>query len=273
MDQTTRPIGILDSGIGGFSVARQVQRLLPQEELLYFGDGAHVPYGNHSAATIAALARYMLRFMRRRRVKALLVACNTISCVLEECRDALFCPTFNTVQAGAEAACRTRAETVGVISTVFTHQSGCYPRKIGQLCPGQRVVSRGLPRLAQLVEHGLGDAAGMAAIEAELRRELEPLVQAGAQCCVLGCTHYPLVEESIRRLYPRLELIDPAREMARRLAEYLAGSGLGREAGHRGGVEIHTTGSPEEYALRARQAGLETVRAVLSHPPMSLPRP
>ena len=102
------PVGVLDSGIGGFSVVRQVQRLLPGEELIYFGDGAHVPYGNHREEEIVAMARYLFRFMEEHGVKALLVACNTISCVIGQCRDAVSCPVFNAVQAGAEvvgAAC------------------------------------------------------------------------------------------------------------------------------------------------------------------------
>ena len=81
------PIGVLDSGIGGFSVARQLQRLMPGEELLYFGDGANIPYGNHSREQIVTLARYMFDFMQERGVKLLLVACNTISCLIGECND------------------------------------------------------------------------------------------------------------------------------------------------------------------------------------------
>ena len=124
------PIGVLDSGIGGFSVVRQVQKLLPGEDLLYFGDGAHIPYGNHAEGTIIALARYMFDFMESRQVKALLVACNTISCVIDRCEDAVSCPTFNAVQAGADAVAGLDVEKVGVISTVFTHNARCYPRRI-----------------------------------------------------------------------------------------------------------------------------------------------
>lgn len=107
------PIGILDSGIGGFSVVRQVQRTLPGEELVYFGDGAHIPYGNHPEDKIVAMARYMFRFMEDHHVKALLVACNTISCVIGQCEGEVSCPTFNAVQAGAEAAARLSVDKIG----------------------------------------------------------------------------------------------------------------------------------------------------------------
>ena len=265
------PIGIIDSGIGGFSVARAVQRLLPEEELLYLGDGAHIPYGNHSGDKIAAMARYMFQFMEARRVKALLVACNTISCVLPRCRDAVSCPIFNAVQAGAEAVSELDVEKVGVISTVFTHNSRAYPREILARSPKKLVVlSCGCPDLARLVEHNLGSPEGMAQVEEELQKELGPMVERDKiQCCVLGCTHYPLVAGSVRRLYPGLPLIDPAEEMARSLAAYLREGGLERR-GAPGGLSVYTTGDVEEYALRARQVGLERVKRVEFYPPMEL---
>ena len=265
-----RPIGILDSGIGGFSVARQVQQLLPGEELIYFGDGAHIPYGNHPREKIVAMARYMFSFMERRKVKALLVACNTISCVVDQCADAVSCPVFNAVQAGADAVSGLELERVGVISTVFTHNSRCYPQKILAQSPKKLVVlSCGCPDLARLVEHNLGDPAGMAEVEDNLRLELDEMVlRDKIECCVLGCTHYPLVEDVIRRLYPGLLLIDPAEEMARSLAQRLEEGGLKREG--EGSLEIYTTGDVEEYALRARQVGLKRVRSVEFYPPMEL---
>lgn len=265
------PIGILDSGIGGFSVVRQVQRTLPGEELVYFGDGAHIPYGNHPEDKIVAMARYMFRFMEDHHVKALLVACNTISCVIGQCEGEASCPTFNAVQAGAEAAARLSVDKIGVISTVFTHNSRCYPEGILARSPKKLVVlSCGCPDLARLVEHNLGDPAGMAEVEADLRLEMDGIVREGIQCCVLGCTHYPLVADSIRRLYPGLPLIDPAEEMARALKEYLEGERLLASDDRLGGLTIYTTGDVKEYALRARQVGLERIGSVSFYPPMTL---
>lgn len=266
------PIGVLDSGIGGFSVARQVQRLLPGEDLLYFGDGAHIPYGNHSEEKIVAMARYMFQFMEERRVKALLVACNTISCVIDQCKDAVSCPTFNAVQAGADAAAELDVDKVGVISTVFTHNSRCYPQRILAQSPKKLVVlSCGCPDLARLVEHNLGDPNGMAEVEDNLRLELDHMVlEDKIQCCVLGCTHYPLVEDSIKKLYPDLPLIDPAVQMARELKGYLDNKGLRRNPGRRGRLDVYTTGGVEEYALRARQVGLDPVSSVQAYPAMEL---
>jgi len=265
------PIGILDSGIGGFSVARQIQHLLPRENLIYFGDGAHVPYGNHSEETIVALARYMFHFMEQHHVKALLVACNTISCVIGRCEEVVSCPVFNAVQAGADAVAGMDVEKVGVISTVFTHNSRCYPERILAQSPKKMVVlSCGCPDLARLVEHNLGDPLGMAEVRENLKLELNDMVcKERIQCCVLGCTHYPLVEGSIRELYPHLPLIDPAQEMARSVRQNLDGRGLLRQEGA-GSLEIYTTGEVEEYALRASQVGLKAVTSVNYYPPMKL---
>ena len=261
------PIGVLDSGIGGFSVARQLQRLLPGEDLLYFGDGAHIPYGNHPKDRIIKLARYMFDFMEQNRVKALLVACNTISCVIEACEDAVSCPTINAVQAGADAVAGLDVEKVGVISTVFTHNSRCYPEKILAQSPKKMVVlSCGCPDLARLVEHNLADPSGMEDVEQNLRLELDGMVLGEKiQCCVLGCTHYPLVEDRIRKLYPGLPLIDPAVRMAQDTKDYLEREGLLRDDGQ-GSLEIYTTGSVEEYAQRAAQVGLERVTGVYPYP-------
>ena len=266
------PIGVIDSGIGGFSVARQVQKLLPGENLIYLGDGAHIPYGNHPRETIVAMARYMFRFMERRKVKALLVACNTISCVVDQCKDAVSCPTINAVQAGADAVARMDVEKVGVISTVFTHQSRCYPREIRARSPKKIVVlSCGCSDLARLVEHNLGDPAGMAQVEENLHQELDHMVLVDKiQCCVLGCTHCPLVADSIHKLYPGLPLVDPAEQMALELRDYLDREGLRREAGIPGRLDIFTTGDVKEYALRAKQVGLERLGSVAFYPPMEL---
>ena len=252
-------------------MVRQVQQLMPGEDIIYFGDGAHIPYGNHPRQRIIDMARYMFGFMEQRRVKALMIACNTISCLVDACEDAVSCPVFNAVQAGADAASRLDVEKVGVISTVFTHNSRCYPTKIQQNSPGRLVVlSCGCPDLARLVEHNLGDPVGMAEVEDNLRLELEDMVGEGIECLVLGCTHYPLVEDRIRKLYPRLELIDPAKQMALELEEYLRKENLSAEQEKTGALKIYTTGDVQEYALRARQVGLKNISGVEYYPPLKI---
>ena len=272
MSKRNDPVGILDSGIGGFSVVKQVQRLLPGEDILYFGDGAHVPYGNHPEETIVALSRYMFEFMERQKVKVLLVGCNTISCVIDRCADLVSCPVFDAVQAGVSGALADGGDKVGVISTVFTHSCQTYPRQIRARGAGELTVcSRGCPNLASLVEHNLGSGDGMEQVEEELRRELGELVEKEKiRCCVLGCTHYSLVSDRIRKLFPELDLVDPAMEMARSLREHLQGNDLARQDEEKGTVTIYTTGDVKEYALRAEQTGLQRVARVSAYPALEI---
>ena len=125
--------------------------------------------------------------------------------------------------------------------------------------------------LARLVEHNLGDPGGMAAVEADLHQELDHMVYDDhIQCCVLGCTHYPLVSDTIETLYPGLPLIDPAQQMAQELKAYLTRTNLLRDENLPGRLDVFTTGDVDEYALRARQVGLDPVSSVSYHPPMAL---
>lgn len=171
------PIGIIDSGIGGFSVARKVQKLLPRENLVYLGDGANTPYGNHTAEEILTMTRYMLRFMEEKGVKALLVACNTISCLIDQYRDEMSCPVLSVVQAGADAVKDLDVHKVGVISTCFTASTHCYPDLIGKAAPDKVVISHGCPDLANVVERNVGRPEGQALIDADVQKNLEGLVR------------------------------------------------------------------------------------------------
>lgn len=269
MFQKESPIGIIDSGIGGFSVARRVQQLLPHENLLYLGDGANNPYGNHSGEEILEMTRYMLRFMESKGVKALLVACNTVSCLIDQYRNEMTCPVFSVVQAGADAVSTLDVQKVGVISTVFTHTTHCYPDLIAQSSPEKTVISRGCPNLAGLVERNVGDPAAQPLIDQDLLQELTPLVEEdGIQCCVLGCTHYPLVEENIQRLFPNLPLVDPAQQMALSTQAYLKEQSLLNDSSALGQLDIFTTGSVDEYTTKAARVGLNPVSSVNFYPPM-----
>lgn len=271
MPAKNRPIGVIDSGIGGFSVAKKVQERLPHEDILYLGDGANTPYGNHSAEEILEMTRYMLRFMESHQVKALLVACNTISCLIDQFRDEMSCPVYSVVQSGAEAAVGQPFDQVGVISTCFTASTHCYPDMIARLDPNLRVISHGCPDLANLVERNVGDPSARALIDADLIRNLDPLVKdQGIRCCVLGCTHYPLVADNIRQLYPDLVLVDPAEQMAKTVRQNLYLCQLLNPQIKPGRLDIFTTGSLEEYIQKANKVGLSNICSVQYHPAMQI---
>ena len=160
------------------------------------------------------------------------------------------------------------------LSLRLTGNPGSFPRPLPpeeeRACL-ERWAQGDLEARNRLVEHNLGDPGGMAAVEADLHQELDHMVYDDhIQCCVLGCTHYPLVSDTIEKLYPGLPLIDPAQQMAQELRAYLTRSDLLRNAGLPGRLDVFTTGDVDEYALRARQVGLDPVNSVSYYPPMSL---
>ena len=249
MATKTSPIGIIDSGIGGFSVALKMQQQLPHENLLYFGDGGNMPYGNHSAEEILTMTRYMLRFMEERGVKALLVACNTISCLIDRYRDDMTCPVLSVVEAGADAVSQMAVHKVGVISTCFTHSTRCYPDLIGKKAPDKEVVSHGCPDLAKLVEANVGDPAGQGILDADIQANMDALVnQEKIDCCVLGCTHYPLLTDVIAEVCgPGVELVSAGEESAFELKRLLKADGLRADENRQGETAFYVSDRADDF--------------------------
>jgi glutamate racemase len=220
-------IGVFDSGIGGLTVFQALRAALPPgERLLYLGDTARVPYGTKSDETVIRYALEGAGFLRRRGIKALVVACNTMSAVaLPDLRREVTVPVVGVIGPGAEAACRaTRSQTIGVIGTAATIKSGAYTRAIACHLPEARVVSRACPLLVPLAEEGWVDnevaRAAAAAYLSELRGS-------GIDTLVLGCTHYPLLKRVIgEAIGPEVRLVDSAEATAAVVRERLIERGL-----------------------------------------------
>ena len=246
--QPDAPIGIFDSGVGGLSVWRQVVHHLPAESVLYLADQAHVPYGNRSAAEIQHFCLAVADELVLQGCKALVVACNTASAVALQPLRLRYpdLPIFGLEPAVKPAVALTRSGVVGVMATPATFQGQLYRATVGRHASDVQVVEQVCIGLADLVEQGQleGDDC-----DHTLRRFLEPMLAAGADTIVLGCTHYPFVIEAIRRLVgPSLAVLDPAPAVARHLGEVLRQRGLaqpsdGRPASHR----FFTTGDPPAF--------------------------
>ena len=216
------PLGVFDSGIGGLTVARAVFEHMPHESVIYFGDTARVPYGPKSPDTVRRYAGEILTYLLGRGVKALVVACNTISAqAIEYLEERSPVPLVGVIEPGARAAVgATRSGNIGVIGTAGTIASGAYERAIKRLRPDAAVCARACPLFVPLVEEGCFDHP---ATELIAREYLEPLRRAGVDVVVLGCTHYPLLKPLLARvLGPDVRLVDSAEETARVVAEDLA---------------------------------------------------
>jgi len=208
-------IGVFDSGIGGLTVYKALRETLPVgERLLYLGDTARVPYGAKSDETVARYALEGARFLERRGIKALVIACNTMSAVaLPELQRALKLPVVGVIGPGAEAACRTtKRRVIGVVGTATTIKSGAYARAIATHLPDARVVGRACPLFVPLAEEGWVDNEVARATAALY---LGDLTAEGIDTLVLGCTHYPLLAGVIgETVGPDVRLVDSARATA-----------------------------------------------------------
>ena len=231
MIQTDRnaPVGVFDSGVGGLTVAREIMRQIPEERIVYFGDTARVPYGNKSRDTILRYSRQIIRFLRTKEVKAIVIACNTASAyALDTVAAESDIPIIGVINAGARTAVQaTRNGKIGVIGTEGTIGSGIYTRVMKQLKPDIQVTGKPCPLFVPLVEEGLLHDSVTDEIAS---RYLSVLKGKYIDTLVLGCTHYPLLRSTLRRLMGEdVVLVNPAYETAIELKQLLEERGLERD--------------------------------------------
>jgi len=225
------PIGVFDSGVGGLTVFRALNALLPQESLIYLGDTARVPYGTKSRETVITYARACTGLLVDHGVKLVVVACNTASAfALETLQDELPVPVIGVVEPGARAAvARSASGRIGVIGTPATIGSGAYRDAIASLRPDAQVHARACPLFVPLAEEGWthGEVP-----EAVAREYLGGMRDANVDTLVLGCTHYPMLGETIGRVMgPGVALVDSAEETARVVRDTLEAMDLLCDAG------------------------------------------
>ena len=217
----TAPIGVFDSGVGGLTVAREISRQLPDENIVYFGDTARVPYGSKSQNTIIRFSEQIIRFLKTKQVKAIVIACNTASALaLDAVRDEFDIPIMGVVIPGARAAVEaTKNRKVGVVGTDATVQSGMYTKVIHQMAPDITVIEKACPLFVPLVEEGFKDHVVTQEI---IEYYLESMRNTDIDAMILGCTHYPLIRSKIRAyMGDRIQIVNPAYETAMDLKRLL----------------------------------------------------
>ena len=223
-------IGIFDSGIGGLTVAAAVRQLLPNESTVYIGDTARVPYGPKSPETVRRYAREILEWLLQQDVKAIVVACNTVSAhALDDLRRRSPVPVIGVIEPGARAAAHaTTSNSVGVIGTAGTIHSGAYRIALQRMMQDMRVVEQACPLFVPLVEEGWLDHEATRLVAEEY---LRPLRKHGIDVLVLGCTHYPMLKPLLRDVMgPGVKLIDSAEATAGELARVLNEMGIAAPA-------------------------------------------
>lgn len=262
--KSTAPIGVFDSGLGGLTVFKALARRMPEESLTYFGDTAHVPYGSKSPEAIARYSGEVARFLARRGIKLLVVACNTSSAwALPAIRRAVKIPVIGVIEPGARAALAvSRGRRIGVIGTEATVNSRAYPKALAALSRGARVTSAACPLFVPLVEEGWWSGA---VVEAVARKYAAPLKAARVDTVILGCTHYPYLKPVLAKaMGPRVRLIDSAEETARETERVLTGLGLRAPKGRRGARAFYASDAPGRFArLGRRMLGASVSRVAL----------
>ena len=230
-DAKSSPIGVFDSGIGGLTVVAEIMRQLPNEEIVYFGDTARLPYGPKSNETVTQFAVQDAEFLLEHGVKNVVVACNTASSIAIEALSSRYeVPVIGVIEPGALAAVSsTLTGKVGVIGTEGTIASGAYRRAITRLDRDIEVVETSCPLFVPLAEEGWTDREVTLVIAHEY---LTPLRDAAVDVLVLGCTHYPILKATIAKVFgPSVKLIDSAEETAKEVGERLEDLDLKRLGG------------------------------------------
>lgn len=241
-------IGVFDSGVGGLTVVSALRRRLPGESILYLGDTARLPYGSKSPDTVTRYTRRNIEFLAERGVKAVVVACNTASALALPNLDMHGLPTWGVIEPGARKAAAVSRGRVGVIATEATVRSDAYAKALRAVRPDLEILSRACPLFVPLVEEGWHDDP---VTEQVAERYLRPLLDAGVDTLVLGCTHYPLLKPVLQRVAgPDVTLVDSAEAVAEMVAAGLAERHL--ESTHAPSHHFCVTDSGETFQRLAR---------------------
>jgi glutamate racemase len=246
------PLGVFDSGLGGLTVVRALRERIPNESVVYLGDTARVPYGTRSAETVVKYALGCARVLVDRGVKAIVIACNTVSAVaIDMLRVELDLPVLGVIGPGARAAvASSRGAPVGVLATTGTIMSGAYTRAVASLSTRTEVFGQPAPLLVGLAEEGWLEGEVPRLV---VRRYLEPVIAAGAHTVVLGCTHFPLLKSTIESEAASLAghpvpIVDSAGACAEEVATFLADRQMSTTRTTPGSLELLVTDVPKSFA-------------------------
>jgi len=210
----SKPLGVFDSGVGGLTVVKALKKILPNEDIIYFGDTARVPYGTKSSTIITQFAMQNTKFLVDRNVKMIIVACHSVSSVcLDDLKKAFDLPVIGVIEPGAKAAVRaTKNQRVGVIGTQATILSGSYERAIKRLCKEIEIVAKSTSLFVPLVEEGWISNP----ITYQVAKfYLTPMIAENIDTLLLGCTHYPLLKNIISKVFRKtVKIVDASLETA-----------------------------------------------------------
>ncbi|MFH0948205.1 MAG: glutamate racemase [Elusimicrobiota bacterium] len=243
------PIGIFDSGLGGLTVLKELRKILPSENIIYFGDTARVPYGTKSKNSVRRFSQQITKFLIEHNVKLVLVACNTASALAfnDIKKVAKNIPVIGVIKSGVRAAVSSTVnKKIGIIGTFATIKSKSYQNTIKKFDRRIKVFQQPCPLFVPLVEEGWTDGK----ITKDIAKVyLQPLKKACCDVVILGCTHYPMLKKIIQEVVGRnIKLIDSAEEVSKDVKKILFGNGLIRAAKNHGHLRFYVSDSPDKFS-------------------------
>ncbi|NTW70736.1 MAG: glutamate racemase [Eubacteriaceae bacterium] len=256
LSEKTWPIGVMDSGVGGLTVVRELIRMLPEEHVIYFGDSKRMPYGNRSEEEIVFFANSIIKFLEDKGVKAILLACNTVSSQIGNLTSRV--PLFGIIEAGCVAAIESsKDEKIGLIATVATVKSGVYDSTLKRIDSSKKLISNDSRKLPQVINDQLKHKY---LLDKHIHECIDPILEAGdVNELILGCSHFPIIEDEIAQIYPKLKLINPASKQVQILTEYLDGKELRNNANLKK-VEVYTTAGIKEFEGALERLNITTTK-------------
>lgn len=242
-----QPIGLFDSGLGGLTVLTEVQKLLPNEDLVYFGDTARVPYGSKSSSTVKQYSLEIADFLMEKKIKLLVIACNTATAfALKELQKAIPIPVIGVIEPGVQALKEQdpHIKRAAVVATRSTIKSEAYLQAAAQLLPGMHLYSKATPLFVPLVEEGFIDKKVTESIIAEY---FDEIAREEINHVILGCTHYPILKPVISRLYPGVNLVDSSIETAKAVRSLLNKHSILNERDEKGKTTIFVSDLTDSF--------------------------
>jgi glutamate racemase len=253
VEMAERPVGVFDSGVGGLTVVSQLFGILPQEDIIYFGDTAHLPYGSKSKEAVTRYSLDIANFLKAKKVKIIVVACNTASSfALSSLREKIDLPVIGVIEPGAKAAIgTTRNFKIGIIGTEGTIKSRAFEEALKKIDKNIKVFSQPCPLFVPLVEEGWLDEPETSQIA---KKYLSPLKDEGIDTLILGCTHYPLLKELLGRIMGQeVSLIDTAEATAKAVERRLGEKNLLRKGNRKAIYKFFVSDDPEKFLQLGRR--------------------
>lgn len=255
-----RPIGVMDSGVGGLTVAKELREILPEENIIYFGDNKNVPYGNKTEEEIYTLTKNMIDILIKKDVKLIAIACNTISTIVDKYFKDYSIPIISIISPVVDYIIEEEIKEVGILATSFTIESGLYQKLLKEKDEDIIVVTEGSPKLAATIDCGeYTDDEIRGLVDLHIGNMVE---KRSLKHIVLGCTHFPIVLEHFEERNPEIHFINPAKEQVGYIDKLMKENDI-KGNNEKSTFNIYTTGNRITYDKMLNRLDMKNADSII----------